>query len=170
MTVTRRLPLSGFVCLVIVVLTHIAEMLNVFPGMGWGLPDSPGHYLDLVSAVLGCILLIVGIIVGFSRQQRSKLPGMVRRILSLGGAAMERHRLLAALLVAFGLPCRGPLQSGRSDKSFEYNEVQEVAHSMNLTLRAFEADSTTGIDAARRSALLRRESRLAPPTRRFICG
>ena len=56
MTVTRRLLLSGFVCLVIVVLTHIAEMLNVFPGMGWGLPDSPGHYLDLVSAVLGCIL------------------------------------------------------------------------------------------------------------------
>jgi hypothetical protein len=103
MTVTRRLLLSGFVCLVIVVLTHIAEMLNVFPGMGWGLPDSPGHYLDLVSAVLGCMLLIVGIIVGFSRQQRSKLPGMVRRILSLGGAAMERHTLLAALLVAFGL-------------------------------------------------------------------
>jgi hypothetical protein len=61
MTVTRRLLLSGFVCLVIVDLTHIAEMLNVFPGMGWGLPDSPGHYLDLVSAVLGCMLLIVGI-------------------------------------------------------------------------------------------------------------
>ena len=60
MTVRRRLLLSGIVCLVIVVLTHIAEMLNVFPGMG-GLPDSPGHYLDLVSAVLGCMLLIVGI-------------------------------------------------------------------------------------------------------------
>ena len=62
MTVRRRLLLSGIVCLVIVVLTHIAEMLNVFPGMGWGLPDSPGHYLDLVSAVLGWMLLIVGII------------------------------------------------------------------------------------------------------------
>ena len=56
MTVRRRLLLSGIVCLVIVVLTHIAEMLNVFPGMGWGLPASPGHYLDLVSAVLGCML------------------------------------------------------------------------------------------------------------------
>ena len=285
--------LLGFACLAIVVFTHVAERLRLFPGMGWGLPDSPGHYLDLVSAVLGCILLIVGIIVGFSRQQRSKLPGMVRRILSLGGAAMERHRLLAALLVAFGLvwlpfaaeageaklprlgflanhsaswpPYQTFLQTLRElgyaegknitiearyaqgnfdrlpelarelvrldvdllfvagdqgvkaakeatdtipilvvacdpieklvvsiarpagkvtgatcisselagkrlqilkelvpalacvavlynpadrNKSFEYNEVQEAAHSMNLTLRAFEADSTTGIDAA----------------------
>ena len=92
MTVTHRLLLSGFVCLVIVVLTHIAEMLNVFPGMG-----------GACQTVLGCMLLIVGIIVGFSRQQWSKLPGMVRRIPSLGGAAMEQHTLLAALLVAFGL-------------------------------------------------------------------
>jgi hypothetical protein len=41
MTVTRRLLLSGFVCLVIVVLTHIAEMLNVFPGMGWACQTVP---------------------------------------------------------------------------------------------------------------------------------
>lgn len=68
MTVGRWLLLPGFVCLLIVVLTHVAEMLNVFPGMGWGLPDSPGHYLDLVSAVLGTMLLIAGIVIIVNRR------------------------------------------------------------------------------------------------------
>ena len=86
MTVGRCLLLSGFVCLVIVVLTHVAEMLNVFPGMGWGLPDSPGHYLDLVSAVLGCILLIVSIIVGCSPPQPRLIAALWR------SASRESHR------------------------------------------------------------------------------
>ena len=60
--VGRLLLLLSFVCLVIVVLTHLAEMFHLFPGMGWGLPNSPGHYLDFVSAVLGSILLIAGMI------------------------------------------------------------------------------------------------------------
>jgi hypothetical protein len=47
MTVGRWLVAFGVGCLAIVVLTHIAEKLNLFPVMGWGLPDSPGHYLDL---------------------------------------------------------------------------------------------------------------------------
>jgi hypothetical protein len=38
-------------------------------GMGWGLPDSPGHYLDFVSAVLGSMFLIAGILMSFSRQR-----------------------------------------------------------------------------------------------------
>jgi hypothetical protein len=46
--------------LIVVVLTHVAERLHLFPGMGWGQPDSIGHYLDLISAILGCVLLIVG--------------------------------------------------------------------------------------------------------------
>ena len=58
MTIGRCLLLLGFICLVIVVLTHVAEMLQIFPDMGWGLPNSRGHYLDLVSAVLGSTLLI----------------------------------------------------------------------------------------------------------------
>jgi hypothetical protein len=60
--VGRWLLLLGFVCLAVMVLTHIAEWLRVFPSMGWGLRSSPGHYLDFISAVLGCALLIVGMI------------------------------------------------------------------------------------------------------------
>ena len=62
MTVGRYLLLFGLACLTIVVLTHVAEMLQVFPRMGWGLTDSPGHYLDFASAVLGTMLLIAGMI------------------------------------------------------------------------------------------------------------
>ena len=61
-TVGRCLLLLALVCLAIVVFTHVAEWLHLFPGMGWGLPDSPGHYLDLVSAILGFALLIAGMI------------------------------------------------------------------------------------------------------------
>jgi hypothetical protein len=64
MTVGRCLLLLGFVFLTMMVFTHVAEGLHLFPGMGWGLPDSPGHYLDFVSAVLGCGLLIAGMISG----------------------------------------------------------------------------------------------------------
>ena len=60
--VSRLLQLFGLACLVMVVLTHIAEKLRVFPSMGWGLPDSRGHYLDLVSAILGCTLLLIGLV------------------------------------------------------------------------------------------------------------
>jgi hypothetical protein len=67
MTVGRSLLLLGFVCLVIVVVTHVAEKLHVFPGMGWGLPDSPGHHLDFVSAVVGSMLLIAGVMIELSR-------------------------------------------------------------------------------------------------------
>jgi len=41
MTVGRWLLLLGFVCLTIMILTHVAQGLHLVPGMGWGLPDSP---------------------------------------------------------------------------------------------------------------------------------
>jgi hypothetical protein len=56
----RFLQLCGGACLIIVVLTHVAEAYRLLPGMGWGLPNSPGHYLDLVSAILGGLLLPIG--------------------------------------------------------------------------------------------------------------
>ncbi len=70
MTVGRCLLLVGFLCLALMVLTHVAERLQLFPGMGWGLPDSHGHYLDLTSAVLGCIFSIAGMIwISFNRRR-----------------------------------------------------------------------------------------------------
>jgi hypothetical protein len=69
MTLGRSLLLLGFVCLAIVALTHVAERLHVFPGMGWGLPDSPGHYLDFASAVVGSALFIAGLTHGFGRRR-----------------------------------------------------------------------------------------------------
>jgi len=56
----RLLLLSGCAFLMVIGLTHVAERLHILPGMGWGLPDSPGHYLDLVSAIAGAVLLLAG--------------------------------------------------------------------------------------------------------------
>ncbi len=56
-TIGRLLLLFGSACVIIVVVTHIAEAFHLLPMMGWGLPNSVGHYLDLVSAVVGVTLL-----------------------------------------------------------------------------------------------------------------
>jgi predicted membrane channel-forming protein YqfA (hemolysin III family) len=50
----------GATCLVVVVLTHVCEALNLFPSLGWGAERSVGHYVDLASAILGIVLLAVG--------------------------------------------------------------------------------------------------------------
>jgi len=44
--------------LALVMLTHVAERIDILPSMGWGLPNSPGHYLDLIGAVSGISLLV----------------------------------------------------------------------------------------------------------------
>jgi hypothetical protein len=62
----RLLPLlltASGACFAVVVLTHVAERLHVLPGMEWGLPNSPGHYLDLLSAISGVVLLLVAAVV-----------------------------------------------------------------------------------------------------------
>jgi hypothetical protein len=46
--------------LVVVSLTHICEALHLLPWMGWGFENSPGHYLDLSSALLGVTLFPIG--------------------------------------------------------------------------------------------------------------
>jgi len=61
-TLGRIFLLFSLACLLIVVLTHVAEALHIFPAMGWGLPNSTGHCLDLVSAVLGAALLLLGFV------------------------------------------------------------------------------------------------------------
>ena len=60
MTIWRALQLSGLTFLIVVVLAHVAESFQIFPAMGWGKPATAGHYLDLMSAVLGCTLLSLG--------------------------------------------------------------------------------------------------------------
>ena len=69
MTIGRWLLPLGLGCLAVLVFSHVAERLRIFHGMGWGQPDSPGHYLDLVSAVLGCALVTAGIMISFIRRQ-----------------------------------------------------------------------------------------------------
>jgi uncharacterized membrane protein len=70
--------LLGAFCLMIVVFAHVAEAFSLFPRMGWGLPDSAGHYVDLVSAVAGVMLFPMGYL-GRSFARRTffgrRLPG-----------------------------------------------------------------------------------------------
>jgi hypothetical protein len=61
MTIWRTLQLLGLIFLVMGALTHVAERFHIFPSIGWGQPASVGHYLDLVSVILGCTLLPLGI-------------------------------------------------------------------------------------------------------------
>jgi len=46
------MQLVGAAFLLVVVVTHVCEAFRWFPGMHWGEPRSPGHYLDLGSAII----------------------------------------------------------------------------------------------------------------------
>jgi hypothetical protein len=59
-TVCSFLQLVGAGCLVVVVLAHVCEALNLFPWMHWGLEHSVGHYLDFWNAILGLTLFPIG--------------------------------------------------------------------------------------------------------------
>ena len=61
-TLAPTIQLLGAACLMTMVGTHVAEALQLLPAMRWGQPDSPGHYLDLSSAVLGMTLTPIGYI------------------------------------------------------------------------------------------------------------
>ena len=61
-TVWHLLQLLGAGCLVVVVLTHVAEALQLFPFMHWGSPESVGHSLDFSSALLGLTLFPMGFV------------------------------------------------------------------------------------------------------------
>jgi hypothetical protein len=54
------LQLLGAGCLVVVALTHVFEALHLIPWMNWGQENSPGHYVDLLGAVLGLTLFPMG--------------------------------------------------------------------------------------------------------------
>src|SRR5437016_11107289 len=59
-TVSSLVQVLGAACLIVVVLTHVCEALNLFPSMRWGAEDSIGHYLDFSSALLGLSLFPAG--------------------------------------------------------------------------------------------------------------
>ncbi len=65
----RFLLLAGCGCFAVVVFTHVAEAMHWVLGMGWGLPNSPGHYVDLFSGIAGMILLLAA---GILRLLQSK--------------------------------------------------------------------------------------------------
>jgi hypothetical protein len=54
------LQLLGAACLAAVVLAHVCEALDLFAWVRWGDEHSVGHYLDLVSAVVGGTLFPIG--------------------------------------------------------------------------------------------------------------
>jgi succinate dehydrogenase/fumarate reductase cytochrome b subunit len=54
------LQLLGAACLMVVVLAHIFEGLQLFPWMHWGAERSIAHYLDFGCAVLGFRLFPTG--------------------------------------------------------------------------------------------------------------
>ncbi len=56
-------------CWAMVVLTHVAEVFQILPAFGWGRPTSVGHYIDLVSAIIGCTLLPAGLIAWWRRSR-----------------------------------------------------------------------------------------------------
>lgn len=60
--VSRCLRLIGSAFLLVVVASHLAEEFQWLAWIGWGLPDSPGHYIDLVSAILGASLFAAGLL------------------------------------------------------------------------------------------------------------
>lgn len=59
-TAGAYIQLAGAAFLVAVIVFHVAEEYRLFPAMGWGLPHSPGHYLDLGSAIAGLVLFSIG--------------------------------------------------------------------------------------------------------------
>ena len=70
-TASACLQLIGSALLAVMVCTHFAEAFHLFPQMGWGLPHSAGHYLDLVSAWAGLTLFVLGYLSRkFTRRRR----------------------------------------------------------------------------------------------------
>jgi hypothetical protein len=53
MSLSSFLQLFGATCLVVVIVTHVCEAMQLLASMGWGAEHSAGHYLDLSSAILG---------------------------------------------------------------------------------------------------------------------
>jgi hypothetical protein len=71
--IMRLLLFVGLGFSLIVVLAHIAGRFRVFPGMSWGLPDSPGDYLDLTNAVAGAMSLLAALVLWIAARPKRGL-------------------------------------------------------------------------------------------------
>ena len=60
-TLGTLLQLIGIPFLLIVALSHVCDAFGLVPSMGWGQPGSPGHYVDLMAAVVGTITVLPGL-------------------------------------------------------------------------------------------------------------
>jgi hypothetical protein len=63
-----KLQAIGAISLLAVVGAHICEALRIFPAIGWGRPNTVGHYFDLTGATLGLTLVPIGYILSRSRR------------------------------------------------------------------------------------------------------
>lgn len=59
-TTWAMMQLAGAGLLLVVIFAHVCEAFGFFPSLGWGRPTTAGHYIDLVSAVAGSVLLPFG--------------------------------------------------------------------------------------------------------------
>ena len=50
-------------CFIVVSLTHVFEAHRVLTALGWGRPDTLGHYIDLAAAVSAMGFAVVGFVI-----------------------------------------------------------------------------------------------------------
>lgn len=75
-TVPALLQLVGAGSLLVVVLAHACEALHLFAWMNWGSEHSPGHYLDLLSAILGFTLFPLGYLLQALTKPSQSMDGL----------------------------------------------------------------------------------------------
>ena len=59
-TLASTLQALGLSCFGVMALTHAFEAFALFPTLGWGQRRSVGHYIDLIAALSGVVLIAVG--------------------------------------------------------------------------------------------------------------
>ncbi len=69
--ITALLQLIGAGGLLLVACAHVAEGAHLFPSMGWGRPDTAGHYLDLAGAIVGATFFPGGYLAYALRKRRT---------------------------------------------------------------------------------------------------
>jgi hypothetical protein len=60
----------GIGCFGIMALTHVFEAFSIFPWLQWGRPDSLGHFIDLMAAVLGVALVATSLLLSRLARRR----------------------------------------------------------------------------------------------------